>query len=66
MAKTGNFDTYYVFAGGPECIIDTEYVGTGSCEIAYCGGPDVVLGTGGGGGPEPPAGGEGGLFFCHG
>lgn len=63
MAKTGNFDTYYVYASGPECILDTDYLGTGSCEVAYCGGPDVILGTGGG---EPPGGsGEGGLFFCH-
>jgi hypothetical protein len=66
MAKTGDFDTFYVYAGGPECIIDTDYVGTGDCEIAYCGGPDVILGTGGGGG-EPP-GGETvpGLFFANG
>jgi hypothetical protein len=65
MAKTGDFDTYYIYAGGPDCIIDTDLTGTGACEIAYCGGPDFIMGTGGGGAP-PGGWDEPGLFFANG
>ncbi len=66
MAKTGDFDTFYVYCGGPGMVIDTDLTGTGACEIAYCGGPDFILGTGSGGGEPPGGGNEPGLFFANG